>query len=292
MKRLSPLVLLLLVALAAPAPASAARDVYVALGDSYSAGYQRNGPNGAGRYTRNGLPYQLQSLARRDGWKGLRLANFACGGETTVSLLKRTARCKGPGPGGVDYAGKTQMAASEAYLRENREQVAFVTILIGGNDVTNCLKAPDKVACVLANTTKAAKNIEVIGRRVRRAVGPRVPIVAGTYPNVILGIWTSGKPEDQELAKLTIFGFQTIINPNLKKAYAKNRIGFVDVTAATGAYGPLDQLADFPPYGQIPVPVATICEISYFCQYRDIHLKTNGYRQMAELFLRELPRPG
>ena len=294
MKRLPPLSLIVvLLLLAAAPPAFAERDLYVALGDSYSAGYQRFGPDsGDGRYTRNGLPYQLTSLARQKGYRGLRLANFACGGETTVSLLRRKERCKGPGPGGVDYAGKTQMAASEAYLRSKRKRIAFVTILIGGNDVTNCLKATDTVNCVLANVQKAARNIETIGKRVRRAVGPDVPIVGGTYPDVILGLWVTGKKEDQDLARLTIFGFQTIINPNLKKAYDKNDIRFVDVTEATGAYGSLDQLVDLPPYGQIPVPVATICEISYFCQYRDIHLKTPGYRQMAEMFVDALPRPG
>jgi len=40
------------------------------------------------------------ALAKRRGYR-FRLVNFGCGGETTVSLLQRTARYAGPGPGGV-----------------------------------------------------------------------------------------------------------------------------------------------------------------------------------------------
>lgn len=280
---------LLALLVAAPAAHAAKRDLYVALGDSYTTGYQRLSQEG-GRNTRNGFTFQLATLARKRGYSGLKHVNFGCGGETTVSLLGRRTRCKGPAPGGVDYTGKTQMAASEAYLRKNRERVAFVTVLIGGNDVTACAKEADPVPCVVAAADKVKKNVATISRRVRRAVGSKVPVVAGTYPDVILGQWVSGKKEDQDLAALSTVAFKSILNPALKSAYEKEGFSFVDVTEATGAYGPLDQMTTIEGYGSVPVPVATICEISYYCQYRDIHLRTNGYRQMAELFVRELPR--
>jgi lysophospholipase L1-like esterase len=281
---------LLTLLVAAPTAAAQKRDLYVALGDSYTTGYQPTG-KGKGSNTRNGFTFQLASLARQRGYKGLKHVNFGCGGETTVSLLGRRTRCKGPAPGGVDYTGKTQMAASEAYLRKNRRRVAFVTVLIGGNDVTACAKDANPVPCVVAAADKVKKNVATIARRVRRAVGPKVPVVAGTYPDVILGQWVTGRKEDQDLASLSTVAFKSILNPALKAAYEKQGFTFVDVTAATGAYGPLDQFTTIEPYGSVPVPVATICEISFYCVYQDIHLRTNGYRQMAELFVRELPRP-
>jgi lysophospholipase L1-like esterase len=282
-------VALLVLLVAAPAANAAKRDLYVALGDSYTAGYQPTA-KGKGSYTRNGFAFQIVPLAKQRGYTGLKLVNFGCGGETTVSLLSRRKACEGRPPGGVDYAGKTQMAASEAYLKRNRDRVAFVTVLIGGNDVTKCAKEADPVPCVGGAAADVKKNVATISRRVRRAVGPSVPIVAGTYPDVILGQWVTGRKSDQDLASLSTVAFKSIINPALLAAYTKEKIKFVDVTAATGAYTPLDQVTTIDPYGSVPVAVATICEISFYCVYQDIHLRTNGYRQMADLFVRELPR--
>ena len=62
------------------------------------------------------------------------------------------------------------------------------------------------------------------------------------------------------------------------------------MTEATGGYGSLTQLTTLPPYGRIPVPVAKVCELSYYCQYRDVHARTSGYRLIAELIAKTLPR--
>ena len=106
--------------LALPAAAQAAKakpQYYVSLGDSYAAGYQRFSATDA-RTTRDGfaLPARrqgpqarLQAQARQ-----LRLR-----GETSVSILKRKAKCGGLGPGGVDYAGQTQATAAEKFLRKH-----------------------------------------------------------------------------------------------------------------------------------------------------------------------------
>ena len=94
----------------------------------------------------------------------------------------------------------------------------------------------------------------------------------------------------EELAKLSVIAFKELINPELKKAYAAARGKFVDVTAATGAYGPLEETTTHPVYGVIPVPVAKACEYSYYCEVRDIHARTSGYRAIAKLIVKTLPR--
>ena len=135
--------------LALPAAAQAAKakpSYYVSLGDSYAAGYQRFSATDA-RTTRDGFAYQVVGKAKARGYK-LKLVNFGCGGETTVSILKRKTKCGGLGPGGVDYAGQTQATAAERFLRKHRGQVKLITVSIGGNDVTSCVREADPVACV------------------------------------------------------------------------------------------------------------------------------------------------
>jgi hypothetical protein len=40
------------------------------------------------------------------------------------------------------------------------------------------------------------------------------------------------------------------------------------------------------------VAVARACELTYFCAFRDIHARTDGYRLIADLVARQLPRRG
>jgi hypothetical protein len=113
MPRLIAVLVAALSLLALPAAAQAAKakpQYYVSLGDSYAAGYQRFSATEA-KTTRDGFAYQLVGKARKRGYK-LKLVNFGCGGETSVSILKRKTKCLGLGPGGVNYAGQTQAAAA------------------------------------------------------------------------------------------------------------------------------------------------------------------------------------
>jgi lysophospholipase L1-like esterase len=278
-------------ALVLPASAPAAeRNLYVSLGDSYATGYQPTGV-GQGRATRQGFADQLPRLARSRGYR-LRLVNFGCGGATTTSLVRQTTPCRGPAVGGPSYGGRTQLAAAERFVRRNRDRVALITVSIGGNDVTACARDADPVPCVGRAVEGIKRNVSLVARRMRAAGGREVRIVGTTYPDVILGRWITGQQADQDLARLSVVAFRSLINPALETAYAAGRGRFVDVTAATGAYGPLEQTVDLPPYGVIPVPVARVCQLTWFCQYNDIHARTSGYRVIADLIAKTLPRTG
>lgn len=283
--------LALVAVLAVPAVAQAAkpeRNLYVSLGDSYASGYQPSAPD-VGRNTRNGFAYQVPGLAEPRGYK-LKLVNFGCGGATTVSLLKRTQDCgRGLGPGGRRYAGTTQLKAATKYIRAHRKKVALITVSIGGNDVTKCAAAPNAVDCVAGVVGDINKNVTKIAKALRTAAGPKPKLVGITYPDVILGAWVANTP-DQTLAQLSVAAFQQFINPELKKAYKAGKGKFVDVTAATGAYTPLDQLTDLPPYGAVPQAVADVCNLTYYCEFGDIHARTSGYKIIAELVAKALPR--
>jgi hypothetical protein len=62
------------------------------------------------------------------------------------------------------------------------------------------------------------------------------------------------------------------------------------VTAASGAYTPFEQVTTLQPYGTVPVAVARVCELSYFCAQGDIHARTDGYALIARLVAGQLPR--
>ena len=111
-----------------------------------------------------------------------------------------------------------------------------------------------------------------------------------TYPDVLLGLYAGGDQAAQSLAVQTVTAFRAFINPTLEGAYAAAGGRFVDVTAASGAYIPLDRTTTLLPYGTVPVAVARTCELTYYCAFRDIHARTDGYRLIAELVARTLPR--
>jgi lysophospholipase L1-like esterase len=285
------LILALALVLALPATAGAAkpkRQYYVSLGDSYATGFQPSVVDQAAG-TRNGFAYQVPGLARKRGHR-YRLVNFGCGGETTASLLQRATPCAGPGPGGRDYAGRTQIAAAERFLRAHRGEVGLITVSIGGNDVTACTVAADPIACVLGAVQQIQANVTQIAERLRAAAGKKPRIVGITYPDVILGLWV-GAGADQDLARLSVVAFKDFINPTLKQAYEAAGGSFVDVTAASGAYGSFDETTTrLAGYGAIPLPVAKVCEYTYYCDYRDIHARRRGYELIAELIVKTLPR--
>ena len=287
--RLMVPVLMVLAALVAAQPASAARNVYVSLGDSYAAGYQATAKN-KGKTSENGFAYQLPAVARSRGYR-LQLVDFACAGATTTSMFRQRKPCplRARGPQARSWGGSTQVGAAERYVRANRKRLALVTVSIGGNDVTKCATASNPVLCVIDEAVVLERNVETLARRLRKAAGPRVRIVGLTYPNVMLGLWVGRNP-DETLARLSVPAFKAVINPALKTAYATGRARFVDVTAATGGYRPFDETTVLDPYGRVPVAVARVCRLTTYCDLRDIHATTSGYRLIARLVARTLPR--
>jgi lysophospholipase L1-like esterase len=284
---LAGLVAVLLLTIAGPAAARTKPQYYVSLGDSYAVGWQRPAEDVRGP-TKQGFANQIVPLAKKKGYD-LKLVNFGCGGATTTSILESKGCAKeARAIGGPKYSS-TQAKAAERFLRRHRGQVKLVTISIGGNDVTSCAQQADPVACVGTATASITKNVTTLSKRLRKAGGRSVRIVGTTYPDVILGQWVR-PPVNQDLAKLSVVAFSSLVNPALEKAYKAAKGKFVDVTKATGAYGSLDETTTLAPYGTIPVPVAKICELTWYCQFGDIHSKKSGYKVIAELVVGTLPK--
>jgi lysophospholipase L1-like esterase len=275
------LVLALGAATASAKPAASGRQYFISLGDSYSVGYQSN----VGHTTLNGPASQLVKLARKRGYH-FTLVSFGCGGATTTSMLTQLSCPKaGRLPGAPGYPGETQVQAAVAFIKHHPGKVGLVTISIGGNDVDVCLATADPIGCVADNMPKATTNLTKIVKRLRAAGGKQMQIIGSTYPDVALGAWVVPSVFGANrftLAAESLTAFRSLINPGLNKAYKTVGAKFVDVTKATGAYGPF-VTTNLPPYGVIPVPVAKVCKLTFFCTRVDIHMTTPGYAIIARL---------
>lgn len=278
-----------LAAVPAAAAKAPAKQYFISLGDSYSVGYQAS----VGHTTLHGPANQLVKLAAHRGYR-FDLVNYGCGGATTASMLQQIdCPANARAPGAPAYPGKTQVQAAVAFIKSHPGRVGLVTISIGGNDVDGCIPKPDPIGCVSANMPAAVRNLKKIVHALRTAGGRRMPIIGSTYPDVVLGVWVH--PEFGTgrftLAAESLTAFARLINPGLREAYASAHATFVDVTKATGAYGPFTTTDD-PTYGVIPTPVAEACRLTFFCTKLDIHMTTTGYGIIARLEADALPKLG
>lgn len=277
---LAVLIVLATFVLALPANDAAAggeRTYYVSLGDSYSIGYQP----GIGATT--GYAGYVAEKTH------LTLVNFGCGGATTGSILDDVG-CPDVlphTPGGVRYPSQTQAAAAEAFIEAHRGHIGLITVSIGGNNVTACAVASSPFSCVATAVSGIDTDVTALAKALRAAAGPKVPLIGLTYPDVILGdyVYPTRPPTAARvsLAKVSVVAFRSLINPSLEKAYAAGGGSFVDVTAATGAYGSLTKTVRLKPYGPIPQPVAKVCRLTWFCAQGNIHARTPGYTLIGKL---------
>lgn len=265
----------------------AATATYLSIGDSYAQGYQPPTDDVTADYT-DGFAYLLPELAKAKGYD-LELVNFGCGGATVGSIVG-TAGCADPAssPGGPSYDDEPQLDAAIAYLEEHPGEVELITVSIGGNDVTKCARgAEDPIQCVADAVGTIDENLGPILSRLRDAAGPDVTIVGLTYPDVILGAYL--QESTRSLGELSVVAFREFINPMLERNYEAVDGIFVDVTAGTDAYVPLEEMTELEPYGEIPVAVAEVCELTWFCERNDIHPRSEGYQAIAELIVEALP---
>jgi lysophospholipase L1-like esterase len=267
---------------------------YVSLGDSYSVGFQpaaispTDPTGGTSGYT--------AYVAHQEH---LRLENFGCGGATTSSILDRTG-CDDPAAlHPVLYPTTTQQQAALAFIAAHPGQVGFITISIGGNDITGCTQSDPTAAaaCLTSADSRITTNLISLVSSLNTALtsaGDTAKIVGLTYPDVILGAWVNpGGGAAQTLAAESVQAFDLLINPTLKSVYTSgvpNGI-FVDVTnapyreATSGSDTPLTSTQKTKQFGIIPDAVHEICQLTYFCSLQNIHANTRGYRFIGALIV-------
>ena len=262
---------------------------YLSLGDSYAAGYLASGKD-KGAFTKDGFAYLLADKASIRGYD-LRLLNFGCAGATSTSMVQTQGCPANARPIEPQiYDTQTQLAAALTFIKAHPGKVGLVTISIGLNDISLCGYSPDHESCLQAALATLKTNLASIVTGIRAALGPAVPIVGISYPDVLLASFLSPNPALQDFAKSTVGDFRDSFNPLLKQAYEASKGTFADVTAASGAYGSFDQQTTVANIGTVPTPVAQVCELTFMCLFGDLHPTILGYRLIANTILEVLPR--
>jgi len=288
MRRVAPALALAAVAAATvlscstPGPAghqhaSAPAVYYLALGDSLSQGIQPDA-SGASVRTRQGYPDQLYTVLR-SRQPGLRLVKLGCPGETTVTMIH----------GGIcSYAGGSQLAAADRFLRAHRGRVWLVTLDIGANDPNSCITQPSAsklTACASSSVPRAAGNLATILRQLRRA-GPHTRIIAMNYYLPALAAWRNGVG-GQLLARgseLVATGYNAL----LTRVYQTFGVRVADVSGAfdTSDFSPR---VTVPGLGPLPRNVAAVCRWTWECapspRGPNEHPNQAGYQVIARAFL-------
>jgi lysophospholipase L1-like esterase len=173
----------LLVALVATAsPASAAKPVQLALGDSWAAGV---GSTDGGYVPRLHQALQGQfdcspsgNPKPGQGCKKLELVKLGVGGATTPTLIAN------------QLPAATQLLQTRNSNQNPRDNVEVVTVHIGGNDVTNpiigaCLGGltANCVQVIASEFGAYRSDLNTALSALRGAAGPDTRIVIGTYDN-------------------------------------------------------------------------------------------------------------
>jgi hypothetical protein len=286
---------------------------YLSLGDSYSVGFQPTAVGVAGGVATSGYSGDVAKKEK------LTLEDLGCGGATTASMTAFTGVCgvDGYGPPALSSqtpvpfpSGDSQVTAADAFIAAHPNQIALITVSISGNDITPCAtasptnpynEATDPVTCVENGMASVTANLTGIIDNLS-AAAPSAPLVGLTYPDVLLGLYEctpdpdmvnhpntcdAGNPSNSLIAASQAV-FQNVLNKTLNTDYTSVPNGsFVDVTAATGGYVAFTPL----PAPKIPLPVKTVCKLTWYCTAGNIHATTKGYKTIGQLIVADPSLP-
>jgi lysophospholipase L1-like esterase len=260
---------------------SAAKQYYLALGDSLAAGYQPNHRGGQG-YTN-----QLDARLRSSHGRVLSLEDLACSGETTWTLI-HGGICTYPGESGAG----AQLQAALDFLRAHRGHVPLITINIGGNDLNPCdgdtsVSAAD--ACGESLIPEMSRNLTSVLKALR-AADPSAVITGLNYYVPYLADWLNGAGgRAYAIAQLAVV---RVMNAALAADYKAARAFYANVFSRFKG-GDLTGKSKLPGHGTVPVAVALACEWTWMCapapEGGDEHPDKDGYGAIAAAITAVLP---
>ena len=245
----------------------------MALGDSLAAGYQ---PGGA---ELRDTAYPALTATRLEGTGSeLALENLGCSGETTTSLVKG---------GKCDFAAGSQLEQAEKLL-EGSDDVALVTIDIGGNDLLRCVRGGAQIdtACVTDGVGTVQKNLPAILERLRTAAGPDVPVLVLGYYNP----WLAAKALDQPVKGVDAAAkAYTALSTAIETAAKESGTTFVGLDKA---FSTNDTTPTKINGRSVPKNAAQICTLTNICTAGDIHLTDEGAATVARVLAEAADKAG
>lgn len=263
-----------LTAATAPAQAAAPTGGYVSIGDSLAFGYQQvlfDDHATAADYVGFAEDYAAM--------KDLPLANFACPGETSDSLIHGGCGYHLAGfPMHMAYSG-AQLDAALAYLAGHPD-TSLVTVDIGSNDLLQaidlCRPTPDLMGCLSQSLPAVLNNLVnnyayVLGHVHAVAPGARL-VVMGLYNPLALSL-----PGTDAL-------LTQIVNPTLAQMAAAVGAALHTQIAVADVFSRMNG------HEGSPAETAFVCSRTWMCRYNppDIHATPLGYQQMAVALLQSL----
>jgi len=253
---------------------------YLSIGDSYAAGFRPAVDGHDAENSTDGFAFKIASQT------GLTLMNYACSGITAVDYVEGAPCVPTARPvGGPEPTDSSEGDAVLAWLDKHGDEVELVTVILGGNDVQGCIEAADWRTCSKSEMKRVQVTLDQLLSGIRARVGDSVPIIGLNYPNVLLANPALSPVPDGDATESIEF-FNEIINPALKETYEKHGVKTADVTAAFGGNLPADDMVDSEEFGTIPRRAEQICQLTYYCQLRDVHPTNEGHRRIAELVLK------
>ena len=237
---------------------------YLALGDSLTYGLQP-AKVGAGLPPSSFNTGFVDVFARRLRMLApkLRVVNYSCPGETTVTFVASGCPWLALGRALHDPFHGTQLAAALAFLREHPDEVSPITLNLGFSDGDAFAKAcKGSFACVRARATRfQAQFTSRLGSILRRlrVAQPKAEII-------VIGVWNDD------------------LNTTRQSDPLYRRF---DLTIARAAAGARAYFADpfplFDPQGSLALRMARICAFTFTCSWSppDGHPTDAGYRAIA-----------
>jgi lysophospholipase L1-like esterase len=238
------------------------RSYYLALGDSIAYGFQPTKRPGARASVFNtGYVDVFAARLRRLAPK-LRVVNYSCPGESTVTFTR--GGCPGIGDGfklHTPYRG-SQLRAAESFLRAHPGQVSPITLTLWGNDWLPLLldKCKGEVACVKKRGPGA---IAALGSRLTSIV-QRLRAAAPKAEIIVTGAWNL---DPQQLVRLEPM-YRTL-DAAIAGAASVSRARFANARVV------------FNPAGDAQFQQARLCALTFICSKGDPHPTDPGYRGLA-----------
>jgi lysophospholipase L1-like esterase len=185
-------------------------------------------------------------------------------------------RCNGDG------ISSLQRALNFLTLHVNDHVI--VTVDLGFNDLRFCRASEFKnPSCALKVMPQIEQSVTTVIQALQSVAGPNTTIYGMTHDNPYLGRSASG---NSSLAAQSVPAMNAL-NDTLRRVYAANNVGLVDVAAAfeTSNVQPMYLTG----MGVVPTNVARICTYTFICAMPpygpNLHPNVAGYQVIAQTIM-------
>jgi len=230
---------------------------YLALGDSMAYGFQgpKAKPGARASDFRTGYVDGFAAALKKLS-PGIRVVNYGCPGESTVTFVRGGWNCDG-----AELHNKfrgSQLAAAEAFLRAHRGEVSPITVTLWGGDVFPLTQRGKQARPAIS---AFATHFSSILRQLR-AAAPNAEII-------VTGAWN---PEADHIKQGQ--PLYRSVDAAIKRAAAASRIRVAEMFPV------------FDGTGNAGAQQHRLCALTFYCSSKgDPHPTDAGYRAMAKAFL-------